>query len=227
MRRYFLTGLALLAPLALTLIVALFAIKFLTTPFLGIVDSFMRTVGLFNSAFLWMSPETVRLLISRIFILLFLFFTTVLLGFLARWVVVHYLIRAGDFVLHRIPLFNLLYKTFQDVVTTVFTSSSSSFKQVVLAPFPNSSTYSVGLLTNEAVPGGLSEKRAAVFIPTTPNPTSGFMILFKESDLIYLDLSVENAMKYIISCGVIMMPFEAISQEEAKRRIEELVKEEA
>lgn len=206
MRRTFFTGLALLAPLALTIAVVLFAVKFLTAPFLGIVNHLMHSLGLFNSGFLWMPPETVRLVISRISILFFLFFFTVALGFFTRWVATHYLIRAGDYILHRIPLFNMLYKTFQDVVSSVFVTQGNSFRQVVLVPFPHGESSSIGLLTNSVVDCGEEEKRAAVFVPTTPNPTSGFLILYKESELIYLDLSVEEAMKVIISCGVVSAP---------------------
>lgn len=211
MRRYFFTGLALFAPLALTIAVAIFTVNLLTAPFLGIVDSLMQAMGLFKQGFLWMSSDSVRLLISRIAILFVLFFAMVSLGFLARWVVLHYLIGAGEFILHRIPFVNLLYKTFQDVVKTVFASSSSSFKQVVLVPFPHAKSYSIGLLTNDNISSGEGETRKAVFIPTTPNPTSGFMVLYKESDLIYLDLSVEEAMKYVISCGVVSTPFKEVS----------------
>lgn len=87
-----------------------------------------------------------------------------------------------------------------------------------MVPFPNAQTYTIGLVTRDDLPAfktGDTEKNIAVFVPTTPNPTSGFLVIFKENDLIYLDMTIESAFKYIISCGVIATPFKNITKEEA------------
>jgi uncharacterized membrane protein len=96
------------------------------------------------------------------------------------------------------------------VIKTIFGTTTRSFKQVVLVPFPNKETYSLGLVTREEIPafkGGEEKELIAVFVPTTPNPTSGFLMMFEAEDLVFLDMRVEDAFKYIISCGVIMSPF--------------------
>ena len=134
---------------------------------------------------------------------------TVGLGALGRGFMLNYVLKAGDYVLHRIPFVNTIYKTSQDVIKTMFAPSSESFKKVVLVPFPNPNVYTIGLITRENLPSEEKEyaNKIAVFIPTTPNPTSGFFMLFDEKDIYYLDMTVENAFKFIISCGVLPIPF--------------------
>ena len=153
-----------------------------------------------------------------------MFFFTVLLGMIARWFFVHYLIRFWDYVFHRIPFVNTVYKACQDVINTMFASKTKSFKQVVLVPFPYADSRSVGLVTQENLKGLGKDKEAeyvAVFVPTTPNPTSGFLLLFESKDITYVDMKVEDAFKYVISCGVILSSFTVISQEEARLRYEQ------
>lgn len=219
MKKYFLTGLIFLLPLAVTLGIVLFILNFFTGPFVHIVRSVFQHYGLLNSGFLFLSAEQTQIFVSRILIIILLFFFTVLLGAFARWFFIHYLIRFSDYILHRIPVVSSVYKTTQDVIKTVFASSTKSFKQVVLVPFPNETTYSVGLVTQEQVfPNqDKSNPKVAVFVPTTPNPTSGFLILFNPDDIIYVAMTVEEAFKYVISCGVILDRFKVITKEEASQ----------
>lgn len=210
MRRYFITGLVLLLPLALTLAIVIFIVNFFTNPFLGLVKGILQQIGLFDKGFLFLSAEQVQYYFSRLIILALLFVCTVLLGMLTRWVIVHYFIRLGEYVFQRIPIVRSIYKTSKDVITTIFADQTKSFKQVVLVPFPNAKTYSMGLVTRDNI-NGITDKHnesmIAVFVPTTPNPTSGFLMMFNQDDVIYLDMKVEEAFKYIISCGVILTPF--------------------
>lgn len=87
-----------------------------------------------------------------------------------------------------------------------------------MVPFPDEKTHSIGLVTQEKIPnlGGKREGNlVAVFVPTTPNPTSGFLMMFEEKSLVHLDMTIEDAFKYIISLGVIPSPFREISKERA------------
>lgn len=210
MRRYFVTGLALLLPLALTIAIVIFIVNLFTNPFIGVVGNVLSQLGLFDTGFLFLTAKQTQLYFSRFIILVLLFGFTVLLGILTRWMIVNYFIRLGEYVFHRIPIVRSIYKTSKDVINTIFTDTTKSFKQVVLVPFPNENTYSMGLVTREDIED-LTEKQKgkfiAVFVPTTPNPTSGFLMMFNPDDVIFLDMKVEEAFKYIISCGVIMTPF--------------------
>lgn len=221
MKKYFVTGLVILLPLALTIMVVVFAVNFLTDPFVGIFKAIFHYYNLFENGFLFLSAEQLQIFISQLLILVLLFFFTVSLGIIARWFFINYLLDLWDYALHRIPLVSAIYKTCQDVIKTLFTSKTSSFKQVVLVRFPNQESLSVGLVTRENFPGiptAPDDQLVAVFVPTTPNPTSGFLMMFKPDDLIYLDMKVEEAFKYIISCGVIITPFKSLSRAEALAR---------
>ncbi|HEY4832412.1 MAG TPA: DUF502 domain-containing protein, partial [Waddliaceae bacterium] len=108
--------------------------------------------------------------------------------------------------LHRIPIIKTVYKATQQVIKTIFGSTSRSFKRVVMVKFPTEGSYCIGLISSQAP--SVCEKTAGtplltVFVPTTPNPTSGFLMMYREEEVIYLDMKVEDAFKYIISCGVI------------------------
>lgn len=227
MKRIFITGLVLLLPLTLTLIFVLFLFNLLTDPFAGAIREIFNYYGLFQKGFWFLSANELRQFISKVLILILLFLFTVLVGIVGRWFFVHYLIRVTENIFHQIPLINSVYNTSKDVIQTIFTSSTKSFKQVVFVPFPNEHTYSLGLITRENLEG-LEEvefpQAIAVFVPTTPNPTSGFLMLFASEQIIYLDMHIEDALKYTISCGVVMAPFKAMSREEALEKAEELKK---
>ena len=106
-----------------------------------------------------------------------------------------------DHAIMRVPLMNKIYGTVKQVNES-FSSKKSSFKQVVLVSFPHPRSRTVGFVTGEQ--GGLGpEKLVSVFIPTTPNPTSGFLVLVPESEIIKLDMSVADGIKFIISLGAI------------------------
>ena len=77
-----------------------------------------------------------------------------------------------------------------------------------MVPFPSKDTFAIGFVTQDQIPSPINptETLIAVFVPTTPNPTSGFLMMYKEEKLTYLDMKVEDALKYVVSCGVITTP---------------------
>jgi len=110
-------------------------------------------------------------------------------------------IKWTDKALLSIPLLNKIYGTVKQVNES-FSSNKSSFKQVVLVPFPHAASRAIGFVTGEQITLG-NEKWVGVFVPTTPLPTSGFLLLYAERDLVKLDMSVPDAIKFIISLGAI------------------------
>ena len=199
-KKYFVTGLVILLPIALTVFVISFIIDFVTRPFVGTIEQF------FVRFYFYEDYKSLIHLCLQLFLLLLLLGFTVLLGFLARIVFFRWMISFYDYLFHRIPVIKTIYKATQQVMRTIFGSTSKSFKQVVMVPFPTHGAYCIGLVTGEAPPhcekatGGTL---VSVLVPTTPNPTSGYLILYKEEEIIRLDMKVEEALKYIISCGVI------------------------
>jgi uncharacterized membrane protein len=215
MKKHFVTGLMTLLPLAVTFAVVIFVFNLLTGPF---VDLFSGILAYFHigpdDLDILKSPKTFRIVTQMIILILLVGFT-ILLGVLTRWFFMHSLIHWGERVLHRIPFISPLYKACSDVVRTIFTSDTGAFKQVVLVPYPKPDTLSVGLVTRQTMPmlkNQGHEDLVAVFIPTTPNPTSGFLVLFRQEDLTYLDMTIEDAFKYIISCGVIIPSLKVIEK---------------
>ncbi len=197
MKKYFLTGLVTLLPLAVTIWLVHFVVNFLTKPFLGIVSALTDRIPL-NS----FSVRT----ISQILILILLFLLILSLGFVARRYFFNHLLRVGDRFLAQIPLVNKVYKTSKEIVKSLFSAKAGSFKQVVLIPFPYHGCYCVGLIARNA-PHACSvtehDELVSVFIPTTPNPTTGFLVMCHKSELIHLDMKSDEAIKYIVSCAVI------------------------
>ena len=212
MKKYLITGLVILLPLALTYAIVAFFFNLLTGPFIDFTKGVLTQYGLFQNGFGFLTGEQIQIHLSQLLIVLFLISITIFFGFVARWVFFHYLLRFGDYILHRIPLVNTIYKTSQDVIKTIFVTDTKAFKQVVMVPFPNEGSHCIGLVTREDMKTIDHNHRVAVFVPTTPNPTSGFLVMFKKEDIVYLDMKIEDALKYVISCGVILSPFQERSQ---------------
>jgi uncharacterized membrane protein len=212
MKKYFVTGLVILLPVTITIAFIAFIFNLLTAPFHDFTKAILENFGLGSNGFLFLNASQFQNLLSKIFIIISLFFFTILLGFLGNKYFFNAFINFWEHIVHKIPLVNSIYKACQDIITTIFGSKSSAFKQVVMVPFPNAETHTLGFVTRDNMPNlknATGPDLIAVFIPTTPNPTSGFLTIFKKEDVMPLDMSVEDAFKYIISCGVIMTPFKA------------------
>ncbi len=198
MKKYFLTGLVTLLPLAVTIWIVHFLVDFLTKPFIGLVTILTDRLPI-------ASPQLIKT-VSQIFILIGLFLFILFLGVFARKFFFNHLICLGDKILGKIPLVNKVYKTSKDIVKSIFGSKERSFSQVVMLPFPYKGAYCVGLIAKEA-PRTCSEAEqeelVSVFIPTTPNPSTGFLVMCQKSELILLNMKTEEAIKYVVSCGVI------------------------
>ena len=109
-------------------------------------------------------------------------------------------------LLGRIPVFKSIYNSVKQVSDTLFSSSGHAFRKALLVQYPRDGSWTIAFLTGQ--PGGdvvnhLQGEYWSVYVPTTPNPTSGFFLMMPKSDVIVLDMSVDEALKYIISMGVV------------------------
>ena len=110
-------------------------------------------------------------------------------------------------ILNKIPLVRSIYSSIKQISNTIFDPSGKSFRKVVMLQYPRKGVWSIGFLTNDNVGDEMSavdDRLVAVFIPTTPNPTSGFIIMTRNDEITELDMSVEEGFKFIISIGVII-----------------------
>ena len=144
-----------------------------------------------------------------------------LIGRGARYYVGRRLIRFIDGVLSRVPLLNKIYGTVKQVNESFSATKKSAFKQVVLLEYPRRGLYSVAFVTSDDHPEAaakLGQPMVGVFVPTTPNPTSGFLLVVPEADVIPLHMSVSEGIKYVISLGSVMPEYrpklEPMDQEE-------------
>ena len=205
MKRYFMAGLAILLPAAVTLIITVFIVNLLTKPFRGLITTLINKYQLSILG----SPEVV-LILSKVAVLFVLFGFILLLGFIARVYFVNIIFRISDFIIHKIPFVNKIYKALQDVMSTLFSQDSNNYSQVVFVPYPKEGSWSIGFVTQNDVPKGSDQEHMgmiSVFVAGTPNPTMGFMLLFKREQLIFTDMTVDEAMRFIVSCGVMCAPF--------------------
>jgi len=197
-RANFFAGLAVLLPAVLSV---------------GVVIWLFGTVSNFTDTLLFFLPKTVTHQSGgagpthwywSLAALLLTFILISVVGRLARNFLGRRLIGWMDFLLLQVPLVNRIYSTIKQVNAAFSANHKSSFRQVVLLEFPRPGVYSIGFVTgeqNQEVQLKTHEKVVSVFIPTTPNPTSGFLILAPEASLTKLDMSVADGIKFIISLG--------------------------
>ncbi len=202
MKKHFLAGLVILLPLMIALWAIFSLIGFLTEPFVDIVSKGLGYLSISSTSY----PTLIQYF-SQFLILILLFVLTVILGALARSFLIHSLLELSDFLLRKIPFFKTVYKTTREIIETLFVPDRKVFRHVVLVPFPHPDCYALGLISREAPAScsrGAGEDLVSVFIPTTPNPTTGFLLMLPKKDLIEVPLSPEEAFKYVLSCGVIV-----------------------
>lgn len=209
MKKYFLTGLVLLLPIVLTILIIAFVVRFLTNPFVGLVSGFLSSYDIGTSGAFILSGDQVVVLTSQVIILVGLFLFILLLGMVGRWFFVHWLIQAGEYIVQKLPIVNKVYKASKEIVSHLFGRDKKTFKQVVLVPFPRKGIYTIGFLAAKApksVNEAVQDEMISVFVPTTPNPTTGFTIMFSKKDIYFLDMTPESAIKFIVSCGIVHSP---------------------
>ena len=128
------------------------------------------------------------------------------IGALASNILGRRLIQAGEFLVGRIPIMRWIYRTTKQIFSTFLGEKTTSFGKVVLVNFPCKGTYSMAFQTAEsagAVENAVGKRLVTVFLPTTPNPTSGYFLLVPPDEVVPLDISVEEGLKYVISAGAI------------------------
>ncbi|MEN9902919.1 MAG: hypothetical protein RL651_1583 [Pseudomonadota bacterium] len=192
MKRYFITGLLIWAPLGITLWVLSFI--------LGMMD---QSIMLLPNA--WQPRALVGFNIpgvGALMTLLVVFIT----GLLTANFIGQRLVRWWEALLQRIPVVRSIYQSVKQISDTVFSPSGQAFRQAVLVQYPRKGSWTIGFLTG--TPGGeiaerLGDNMVSLYVPTTPNPTSGFFLMVPKSDVLELDMSVEDALKYLISMGVV------------------------
>ena len=193
LRTYFLTGIVITAPIGITV--------YLTYVFVDFVDANVTPLipARYNpETYLPFSVPGLGLFIAVLVLILIGFFTANFLG--------RSFLHFGERIVNRMPVVRTIYTALKQIMETVLAQSSTSFRDVVLVEYPRRGIWAVAFVTSEAkgeVAKEHDETMISVFLPTTPNPTSGFLLFVPKSDLKFLDMSVEEGVKLVISAGMI------------------------
>ena len=203
LRNSFLTGIVVIAPVGLTV--------WLIWTVIGWVDGFVLPF-VPNSY----QPETIikqifgeesQMNIRGLGVIFFLVFTT-FVGWIAKGFIGRFFIRNAETLVHRMPVVRSIYSGVKQIAETVFAQSDRSFEKACLVQYPRKGIWAVGFISTvakgEVKSKAVSERQLlSVFVPTTPNPTAGFLLFFPEEDVIQLDMSIEDAAKLVISAGLV------------------------
>ena len=185
-RNYFIAGVVVLIPIGITVYLTLFIVK---------ISSKILPKELNPNHYLPYNIPGVEIIISLILI--------TLIGWLSLSFIGKKLLKIFEDILKRIPILRTIYSAITQMTET-FTKSEGNAKNVVLVEYPRKGSWAVGFATKENT-SGISDKTkhnlVNVFIPTTPNPTSGFLLMFPKEEVIYLDITFEQASKFIVSAG--------------------------
>lgn len=208
MKKYFLTGLVILLPIAVTLFIIIFLVDFLTAPFTGIVHKVLLFLGQ-NVIFLQKNKGLLTFL-ARLIVLFLLFVSIIILGYLTSQFFKNYLQNVLDHLFLKIPFIKRIYKAVRDVVKTFFSGGKKAFEATVVVPFPHENTYVIGFQSGDAPKEAIKkvvvdlEKHGykSVFIPTAPHPASGFLVMMNEDSIKQVDITTEEAFKFLISAGL-------------------------
>ena len=194
-KRYFFTGLLISAPIGATIYITIFIVEFIA----GLVPQRFNPNGLLPEIIGYEIPGLELIIAFLSFILIGLIFSTLfgkaILGYF-------------DNLITRIPFAGNVYKAIKQITET-FSNADAAYQKVVLIEYPRKDIYAIGFMTGETK-GEIKDRKKIdmvnVFVPTTPNPTSGFLLFRPKEDAVELDMSVEDAIKLVVSAGMVIPP---------------------
>ena len=163
----------------------------------------MIVISIFGINFLISFIGNILILLILIPLLLLLL---VFIGFITASFFGSFIIRKTESLISKIPLIKILYKTIKQIIETIFKNNSNAFRDVVLLEYPRKGVWVLGFTTGEVkgvVAKKINQQLINVFVPTTPNPTSGFLLMVPKNQLKYLNTKVDDAIKTIVSAGII------------------------
>ena len=206
LRTSFLTGIVVIAPVALTIWLIWSVIGWFDGIVLPFVPDAYRPEQILNTIF----GYDLKLNIRGVGVVVFLVFAT-LVGWLAKGLIGRSFIRYAENLVNRMPVVRSFYSGIKQIAETVFAQQERSFEKACMIEYPRKGIWAIGFISTTAK-GEIAERNSSkgpmvsVFVPTTPNPTSGFLLFFPKADIVELDMSIEDAAKLVISAGLVYPP---------------------
>ena len=208
LRNNFLTGLAVIIPVFIT--------TYLIWSTIGIVDGWVLPLIPEKYAI----DKFIGIDVKGIGVIIFLLFT-VFIGSLTKGYFGRTILKSAESLVDRMPVVRSIYNGIKQIAETVFSQSNNSFERACLVEYPRKGIWAVAFVSTKTK-GEVSEKIGknkdlfSIFLPTTPNPTSGFLLFLPEKDIIFLDMTVEDAAKLVISAGLVT-PKDIIASNQNKK----------
>lgn len=206
LRTSFLTGIVVIAPVALTIWLIWSVIGWFDGLVLPFVPDAYRPEKILNTFF----GYDLKLNIRGVGVVVFLVFAT-LVGWLAKGLIGRSFIKYAENLVNRMPVVRSFYSGIKQIAETVFAQQERSFEKACMIEYPRKGIWAIGFISTTAK-GEIAERNSSkgsmvsVFVPTTPNPTSGFLLFFPKADIVELDMSIEDAAKLVISAGLVYPP---------------------
>lgn len=201
MRAYFLTGVLVSAPLAITFGLAWWFIEFVDSKVIPLIPAHYNPENYLPVGYEDYGIPGLGLLVVLVFITIVGWFTTNFAG--------RALIKLYERILGRIPAVRSIYSAVKQILETVLANQSNAFRQAVLLEYPRRGMWAIGFITGETkgeVQHLTEDTVINIFLPTTPNPTSGFLLFVPRRDIVILDMTVEEAIKMVMSGGIVTPP---------------------
>lgn len=197
MRKNIAAGFIVLLPLLITYTIIAFVVKVITGP----LEKLMTLlVGLLDNGTWIFSQQKIIYFLSSICIVTVLVAFIIFVGMIGRWVIIESLLYFSDECISKIPIINKIYRICKDITGAFFSQKSSPLKEAVLVPYPSMDQLSMGFVTAEFIHSS-GEPFVSVLVPGIPNPTVGFLCSFPKKSVTFLDMTVDDALKYLMSCG--------------------------
>lgn len=200
LRRYLLTGIVVTAPISITIYLTYIFLSFVDTHVAKIIPDKWHFESL-NGFYEETAVPGLGLIIAVVFFIIVGWFATNVLG---RWI-----IRIYEYVLDRMPVIRTVYGAIKQIFETIAASQSTAFREAVMLEYPRKGVWSIGFVTGRTegeVQDATNEETINVFVPTTPNPTSGYLLFVPKKELVFLNMTVEEAVKLVVSAGIITPP---------------------
>lgn len=192
-RAYFFTGVLVTAPVAITFYMAYKIVMWIDRSVSQIIPPE------------WFSRYNIPVTVPGLGVVI-LIASMILIGMFAAGFVGRFFLHLGDWIVRKLPVISSVYSLLKQVFETFFSTQNQSFNKCVLLEYPRKGLWVIGFVSGETkgeVKKKVQDELLSVFVPTTPNPTSGFLIFVPKKDTLPLNMTVEEGLKYIISCGIV------------------------
>ena len=206
LRRYLFTGILVTAPISITV--------YLTYIFLAFLD---------NKVALIIPAEWYEVIYPKTTIPGLGLITVIAVFIFIGWFATNFLgrlfIKLSEYIVEQMPIIRTLHGAIKQILETIMASQSSAFREVVMLEYPRKGIWSIGFVTGISkgeVQEGTAHETVNVFVPTTPNPTSGYLLFVPKKELVYLSMSVEEGIKLVVSAGIITPPEHKATEDQEK-----------